>query len=158
MCQQTDVTHQIGSIKRGRGLTNFQSRAAVPPTSFLTTMYSSATFPALDYTSPSMAPISPIRYDDKGRQVDYVESALQRQERVAFIRKREWARRMSAWIQQSQFVNEHYNRDVLYDSAMVRDSLSVFRCIFLTWSTERCIVQTQSNMGFRFYSRGTRGI
>jgi len=68
--------------------------------------------------SPLITYIPPIRYDDKGRQIHYVESAVQRQERVAFIRKREWARRVSSWIQESRSVNEHYYQDVLYDSAM----------------------------------------
>jgi len=80
---------------------------------------SSTTIAPLDFlSSPLITYIPPIRYDDRGRQIHYVESTVQRQERVAFIRKREWARRVSAWVEESQSVNDHYNQDVLYDSAM----------------------------------------
>jgi hypothetical protein len=77
-----------------------------------------ATAPLDFLSSRPITYIPPIRYDEKGRQIHYVESAVQRQERLAFIRKREWARRVSAWIQESQSVDEHYNKDVLYDSTM----------------------------------------
>ena len=85
---------------------------------------SSSTVPLGFASSLPITYIPPIRYDENGRQIHYVESVLQRQERVAFIKKREWARRVSAWIQESRSVDEHYNRDVLYDSAMVNTSYS----------------------------------
>jgi hypothetical protein len=89
---------------------------------------SSTTIAPLDFlSSPLITYIPPIRYDDRGRQIHYVESTVQRQERVAFIRKREWARRVSAWVEESQSVNDHYNQDVLYDSAMVRTTTSAQR-------------------------------
>jgi hypothetical protein len=86
---------------------------------------SSSTKAPLDFlSSPLITYIPPIRYDEKGRQIHYVESAVQRRERVAFIRKREWARRVSAWIEQSRSVDDLYNGEVLYDSALVSSSTS----------------------------------
>jgi len=65
------------------------------------------------------AMITPVQYDEKGRQIKYVESAFQRQERVAFLKKRAWARRVSTWIKQSQLGDDrHSERVVLYDSAL----------------------------------------
>lgn len=74
-------------------------------------------------SSPYITSIPPIHYDSKGRQTQYVETSIQRHERVAFLRKREWARRVSAWIEHSESVSEDYRRDVLYDSAMVHRSV-----------------------------------
>ncbi|KIM90020.1 hypothetical protein PILCRDRAFT_812823 [Piloderma croceum F 1598] len=90
---------------------------------------SSSSAPFNFVSSPLVTYIPPIRYDEKGRQIDYIESAAQRQERIAFIKKREWARRVSSWIQQSRSVDEHYHRDVLYDSAMSTSKPKV------TWDT-----------------------
>lgn len=74
-------------------------------------------------SSPYLSSIQPIHYDSKGRQMEYVESAIQRRERVAFVRRREWAKRVSAWIENSDSVSEDYRRDILYDSAMVHRSM-----------------------------------
>lgn len=80
-------------------------------------MYSST--PDFLSGAPYITSIPPIQYDAKGRQIQYVETPLQRRERLAFLRKREWARRVSSWIEESgsENVDEHYGRDVLYDSA-----------------------------------------
>lgn len=37
----------------------------------------------------------------RGRQAQYTESASQRRERVEFLRKREWARRVAEWIRET---------------------------------------------------------
>jgi len=69
-------------------------------------------------SSPLMSYTPSIRHDEKGRQIQYVETEVQRRERMEFIRKREWARRVSAWIQESQSGDDYYHQDLLYDSAM----------------------------------------
>ena len=83
---------------------------------------SSSSSAPLHFLPSPVTYIPPIQYDQMGRQIHYLESAVQRQERIAFIKKREWARRVSTWIQESRSVDEHYYRDVLYDSAMVNYS------------------------------------
>lgn len=44
---------------------------------------------------------SPTRYDEKGRQKRFVENMEQRRQRVEFLRRKEWTRRIAAWIDQS---------------------------------------------------------
>ena len=44
---------------------------------------------------------SPALYDDKGRQKRFVEDVEQRRQRVEFLRRKEWTRRIAAWIDQS---------------------------------------------------------
>lgn len=39
-----------------------------------------------------------LQFNDKGRMMPFVETQAQRRERVAFLRKREKSRRVSAWI------------------------------------------------------------
>jgi hypothetical protein len=41
------------------------------------------------FGKPIITSIQPTRYDEKGRQVHYIESAVQRRERLAFLKKRE---------------------------------------------------------------------
>ncbi|KAF7975267.1 hypothetical protein HWV62_10148 [Athelia sp. TMB] len=60
-------------------------------------------------TAPVVTALPPARYDAFGRQHPFVESALQRRERIAFLRKREWARRVSSWIQHTQGAELAYN-------------------------------------------------
>ena len=62
-------------------------------------------FPA----APVITALPPARYDAFGRQHPFVESELQRRERIAFLRKREWARRVSSWIQHTQGAEHAYN-------------------------------------------------
>jgi len=82
-------------------------------------MYAQASSSPLHFlSSPLLTSIPPVRYDDKGRQAHFVESPIQRRERLAFIKRREWAQRVSTWIEESQFVNDSYKQDVLYDSAI----------------------------------------
>ncbi|KAH7919554.1 hypothetical protein BV22DRAFT_1108020 [Leucogyrophana mollusca] len=72
--------------------------------------YNAPAYPAKEYgaqdyllsTSPSMtAPINPPPYDGRGRQKQYVESVAQRKERIEFLKRREWARRVAEWIRET---------------------------------------------------------
>lgn len=40
-------------------------------------------------------------YDTHGRQKDYVESVVQRKERIEFLKQREWVRRVTEWVRQT---------------------------------------------------------
>ncbi|EGO02925.1 hypothetical protein SERLA73DRAFT_176394 [Serpula lacrymans var. lacrymans S7.3] len=55
---------------------------------------------ATDFSS-YITPIPAPPYDMRGRQAQYTESASQRRERVEFLRKREWARRVAEWIRET---------------------------------------------------------
>ncbi|KAH9943774.1 hypothetical protein B0H21DRAFT_823544 [Amylocystis lapponica] len=62
----------------------------------------------LSFPSPSLAenwpaepwdaPRSPPAIDDRGRQRRFIESMAQRRERVEFLRRREWTRRIADWV------------------------------------------------------------
>ncbi|EMD35140.1 hypothetical protein CERSUDRAFT_116616 [Gelatoporia subvermispora B] len=55
-------------------------------------------------TSCDPARLSPVQYDERGRQKKYTESSAQRRERVEFLRRREWTRRIADWINDSASV------------------------------------------------------
>lgn len=77
-----------------------------------TSMY---VFPAAASSSsiPAPTPLTGMapRYDAFGRQHPFVESALQRRERAAFLAKREWARRVTSWIEHTQGAEQAYNHN-----------------------------------------------
>ena len=75
--------------------------------------------------------------NSKDRQMQFVETPIQRHERIAFIRRREWARRVSAWIDNSNSVSDDYRRDVLYDSAMVHRSLLQVHSWSILWHSSQ---------------------
>ncbi len=43
-----------------------------------------------------------VQYDDRGRLQPFVETSEQRRARVEFMRRRDFTRRISAWLQESQ--------------------------------------------------------
>lgn len=43
-------------------------------------------------------PVYSPPYDVRGRQQHFIETAQQRKERIEFLKKREWARRVAEWI------------------------------------------------------------
>jgi len=60
--------------------------------------------------TPLPIPIQPTQYDEKGRQMQYVESTLQRRERIAFLKKREWARRVVLWLNHTALMDSVVSR------------------------------------------------
>lgn len=44
---------------------------------------------------------SPPVYDARGRQKNFVESAVQRRERIQFLKQREWVRRVTEWVRET---------------------------------------------------------
>ncbi|KAG1732633.1 uncharacterized protein EDB91DRAFT_1151162 [Suillus paluster] len=50
---------------------------------------------------PVTTPVYSPPYDVRGRQQNFVESAQQRKERIEFLKKREWARRVAEWIRET---------------------------------------------------------
>ena len=52
-----------------------------------------------DYAAPWTQ--SPVAYDPRGRLQPYVESPAQRRARAEFLRKREFSRRIAAWLHES---------------------------------------------------------
>jgi len=56
------------------------------------------------YSTWDYARSSPVQYDERGRQKKYMESDAQRRERVEFLRRREWTRRIAEWINDSATV------------------------------------------------------
>lgn len=48
-------------------------------------------------TSNSPAPV----YDTHGRQRTFVENAIQRRERIEFLKQREWIRRVTEWVRET---------------------------------------------------------
>jgi len=81
-----------------------------------------SSFATADFFAPPFLPTmtGPSQYGEKGRQIKFVGTAVQRRERVDFLKKRAWARRVSTWIQHNQpVVNERdYEHVVIYDSAL----------------------------------------
>lgn len=62
--------------------------------------------PAYDYLAPA-AGYTPwatpaVQYDTRGRLQPFVETSEQRRARAEFLRKREFSRRIHAWIQGSE--------------------------------------------------------
>ncbi|EIW76661.1 hypothetical protein CONPUDRAFT_168482 [Coniophora puteana RWD-64-598 SS2] len=51
--------------------------------------------------STAASPIHAPSLDIRGRQTQYVESTAQRRERIEFLKKREWARRVAEWIRET---------------------------------------------------------
>lgn len=49
------------------------------------------------YFSDDGAPV----YDARGRQKTFVESLAQRRERIEFLKRREWARRVTEWVRET---------------------------------------------------------
>ncbi|KAF9221721.1 hypothetical protein BS17DRAFT_239403 [Gyrodon lividus] len=49
------------------------------------------------YFSDDRAPV----YDARGRQQNFTESAAQRRERIEFLKQREWARRVTEWVRET---------------------------------------------------------
>ncbi|KAG2344650.1 hypothetical protein BDR05DRAFT_961566 [Suillus weaverae] len=47
---------------------------------------------------PVTTPVYSPPYDVRGRQQHFIETAEQRKERIEFLKKREWARRVAEWI------------------------------------------------------------
>jgi hypothetical protein len=47
---------------------------------------------------PVTTPVYSPPYDVRGRQQHFIETAQQRKERIEFLKKREWARRVAEWI------------------------------------------------------------
>lgn len=47
---------------------------------------------------PLTTPVYSPPYDVRGRQQHFIETAQQRKERIEFLKKREWARRVAEWI------------------------------------------------------------
>ena len=60
-----------------------------------------STYPPLQdsHISPSSDP-TPV-YDPRGRQKNFVESAMQRKERIEFLKQREWVRRVTEWVKET---------------------------------------------------------
>lgn len=57
----------------------------------------------LAYDSPRMpttANTTPV-YDTHGRQKHFVESVIQRRERIEFLKQREWVRRVTEWVRET---------------------------------------------------------
>ena len=44
-------------------------------------------------------------YDTRGRQKTYIESAMQRKERIEFLKQREWIRRVAEWVKETNAQN-----------------------------------------------------
>jgi len=44
-------------------------------------------------------------YDTRGRQRTYIESAMQRKERIEFLKQREWVRRVAEWVKETNAQN-----------------------------------------------------
>ncbi|OCH90861.1 hypothetical protein OBBRIDRAFT_803684 [Obba rivulosa] len=61
---------------------------------------------SLYFTSWESAQPVPVQYDERGRQKKFVESSAQRRERVEFLRRREWTRRIAEWINDSATVKD----------------------------------------------------
>lgn len=40
-------------------------------------------------------------YDARGRQKNFIESAVQRRERIQFLKQREWVRRVTEWVRET---------------------------------------------------------
>ncbi|KIJ60907.1 hypothetical protein HYDPIDRAFT_31785 [Hydnomerulius pinastri MD-312] len=64
-------------------------------------------YPSLnDYHFPNSGLVSfsndaaPV-YDTRGRQKHFVESSAQRRERIEFLKRREWARRVAEWVRET---------------------------------------------------------
>ena len=61
----------------------------------------------LAYDSPLMSTENNVDnnshsvYDAHGRQKTYIESAMQRRERIEFLKKREWVRRVTEWVRET---------------------------------------------------------
>ncbi|KIJ18293.1 hypothetical protein PAXINDRAFT_97713 [Paxillus involutus ATCC 200175] len=79
---------------------------AVSQEDALDDMHSLDAYPTLhDYQFPSDkiyfsddgAPV----YDARGRQKTFVESLAQRRERIEFLKRREWARRVTEWVRET---------------------------------------------------------
>ncbi|KAG0706223.1 hypothetical protein DFH29DRAFT_902737 [Suillus ampliporus] len=51
--------------------------------------------------SPVTTPVYSPPYDVRGRQQHFVETVRQRRERIEFLKKREWARRVAEWIRET---------------------------------------------------------
>ncbi|KAG2757728.1 hypothetical protein P692DRAFT_20852163 [Suillus brevipes Sb2] len=49
-------------------------------------------------SQPVATPVYSPPYDVRGRQQHFIETAQQRKERIEFLKKREWARRVAEWI------------------------------------------------------------
>jgi hypothetical protein len=49
-------------------------------------------------SQPVTTPVYSPPYDVRGRQQHFIETAQQRKERIEFLKKREWARRVAEWI------------------------------------------------------------
>ncbi|KAI0092318.1 hypothetical protein BDY19DRAFT_594436 [Irpex rosettiformis] len=64
---------------------------SINPASQATTTY---------YSSWSSADLA-VQYDHRGRLQPYVETSEQRRARLEFLRKREFSRRISAWLEDS---------------------------------------------------------
>lgn len=47
---------------------------------------------------PVTTPVYSPPYDVRGRQQHFIETTQQRKERIEFLKKREWARRVAEWI------------------------------------------------------------
>ncbi|KAG1859059.1 hypothetical protein C8R48DRAFT_256807 [Suillus tomentosus] len=47
---------------------------------------------------PVTTPVYSPPYDVRGRQQHFIETVQQRKERIEFLKKREWARRVAEWI------------------------------------------------------------
>ncbi|OBZ74649.1 hypothetical protein A0H81_05438 [Grifola frondosa] len=65
-------------------------------------------------SEPDMAALLDVApCDERGRQRKFVENLVQRRERVEFLRRREWTRRISAWIDQSTVASDAQTRQPL---------------------------------------------
>lgn len=63
-------------------------------------------YPHLLDSQMSAAPHSPnVPYDPRGRQKNFVESAMQRKERIEFLKQREWVRRVTEWLRETNAQN-----------------------------------------------------
>jgi hypothetical protein len=69
--------------------------------------------------TPFLTPIEPTRYDEKGRQIQYKESELQRRERLAFLQRRQWVNRVTMWV------NDSANTPPIHDTRVQNMSLDL---------------------------------
>ncbi|KAF9238675.1 hypothetical protein BU15DRAFT_75121 [Melanogaster broomeanus] len=86
-------------------------------------------YPTLnDYHFPtnmtSFSNDSPPVYDTRGRQRTFVESEAQRKERIEFLKRREWARRVTEWVREtnSQKNDTAFGRSRPFPLSPVQDS------------------------------------
>ncbi|KII90111.1 hypothetical protein PLICRDRAFT_29224 [Plicaturopsis crispa FD-325 SS-3] len=68
-----------------------------------------------------LSPIKPSRFDAKGRQIQFVETPEQKCLRQQFVHRREWARRVSAWVSGREAEAEHLKHPISPRPTSARD-------------------------------------